>query len=565
MLKGKIEQSKKGGVDQMGDVTGGRLVVDALKREGVEYIFSLSGGHIDSIYQACLDVGIKVIDTRHEQAAAHMAEAWGRLTRKPGVCVVTAGPGFTDAITGVANAFMANSPMIFIAGRSGVSQTETLSLQELEQIDIIRPLVKWARVVYEAHRLDEFTAIAFRHALTGRPGPVFLEIPMDIIGRKVEEKEVIRPDGYRPRCQPGASIDGLNEAMAMLRKAKKPVIIAGSGAYYADAGEELKTFCELTKVPVFTKFTGRGVLPDNDPYCPGSLISGMAILPQSDLVLIFGARLDFMMLYGRPPIIPEMAELIQVDIEGSEIGRNRKVDLGLVGDVKEVLKGMIELAVAEPFSHSEWLESVRPQANDSKQLMIQGLLASQKEEPIHPARLMKEINDFLEDDAVVVADGGDTQVWTMFMRDVYQPGHFLSSGNFGCLGVGIPFGLAAKLRYPDKQVLVTMGDGSAGLNIMEFHTAVRFGLPIVMVIFNDCSWGMIRHGQKQAFGQERLVGCELGEVSYEKVVEALGGYGERVNRADEIRPALERAFASQKPACLNVYTDMDVGSPLGGM
>ena len=550
----------------MGTITGGQLVVDALKREGVECIFSLSGGHINAIYQACLDTGIKIIDTRHEQAAAHMAEAWGRLTRKPGVCVVTAGPGFTDAITGVANAHMAKAPMIFIAGRSSVSETETLSLQEMEQIDIIRPLVKWARVVYETHRLDEFTAMAFRHAMTGQPGPVFLEIPANILNNEVEENEVVRPEGYRPHHQPGASKEGLMEAMDMLREAKNPVIIAGSGAYYAEAGQELKTFCELTKVPVFTKFMGRGLLPDNDPHCLGSLMpAGLGVLPNCDTIFILGARLDFTTLFGKPPVISEDAKLIQVDIEGSEIGRNRKVDLGLVGDIKEVLKGMIDLATDDPFSHGGWLESVGPLANDTKQLMLQGFLASEKEEPINPIRLMQEINDFLSDDAIVVADGGDTQVWTVFIRDVYEPGHLLSSGNFGCLGVGIPFALAAKLRYPEKQVLVTMGDGSAGLNMMEFNTAIRFGLPIVMVIFNDCSWGMIRHSQNMAYGPGRAVGCELGEVHYERVVEALGGYGERVNRADEIRPALERAFASKKPACLNVYTDRDIVSPVSQM
>jgi acetolactate synthase-1/2/3 large subunit len=550
----------------MGVTTGGYLVVDALKREGVECIFSLSGGHINEIYQACRDAGIRVIDTRHEQAAAHMAEAWAKLTRKPGVCVVTAGPGFTDAVTGVANAFTANSPVIFIAGRSSVSETETLSLQELEQIDIIRPLVKWGRVVYETHRLDEFTAMAFRHAMTGRPGPVFLEIPANILNAKVEEKEVVRPEGYRPRYRPGASKEGLKKALDMLQRAKSPAIIAGSGAYYADAGEELAAFCELTKVPVFSKFMGRGLLPDNDPHCLGSLMpAGMGILPKCDLVFVLGTRLDFTMLFGRPPIISKEAKLIQVDIEGGEIGRNRRVDLGLVGDIKEVLKGMLELAVGTPFSHDGWLESVDKQTKDSKQLILQSLLSSEKEESIHPVRLMKEINDFVSSDTIVVADGGDTQVWTIFLREVFHPGHLLSSGNFGCLGVGIPFALAAKLRYPEKKVLVTMGDGSAGLNIMEFNTALRFGLPIVMVIFNDCSWGMIRHSQNISYGLDRVVGCELGEVSYEKVVEALGGHGERVDRAEEIRPALERAFASKKPACLNVYTDRDVGSPISQM
>ena len=350
----------------------------------------------------------------------------------------------------------------------------------------------------------------------------------------------------------------------MLREAKSPVIIAGSGAYYAEAGQELKAFCELTKIPVFTKFMGRGLMPDNDPHCLGSVIpTGLGVLPNCDVILILGARLDFTMLFGKPPIISEDAKFIQVDIDGSEIGRNRKVDLGLVGDIREVLKGMIDLATEDPFSHGEWLESVGPQANDTKELMLQGFLASEKEEPINPIRLMQEINDFLSDDAIVVADGGDTQFWTIFVRNIYEPGHLLSSGNFGCLGVGIPFALAAKLRYPEKQVLVTMGDGSAGLNLMEFNTAIRFGLPIVMVISNDCSWGMIRHSQNTAYGPGRTIGCELGEVPYEKVVEALGGYGERVNRVEEIKPALERAFASKKPACLNVYTDRDIGSPFG--
>lgn len=550
----------------MGTVNGGQLVVDALKREGVEYIFTLSGGHINAIYQACLDAGIQVIDTRHEQAAAHMAEAWGRLTRKPGVCVVTAGPGFTDSVTGVANAYQSNSPMMVIAGRSGVSETETLALQELEQIDIIRPLVKWGRVVYQTHRLDEFTAMAFRHVMTGRPGPVFLEIPVDVLNNGIEESQVVRPEGYRPRYQPGGSNEGLEEAIRMLREAKRPVIIAGSGAYFADASETLKAFCELIDVPVFTGYMSRGILPENDPHCLGfPMPGGLSILGNCDLIVILGSRLGLFLGYGKPPFIPADAKLIQVDIEGSEIGRNRKVDLGIVGDVKEVLRGMIQWVQESPFSHSEWLASVSHQAKDNKERVIQGMLASEKGDAIHPGRLMKEINDFLDPDAVVVADGGDTQVWTSFVLDVYRPGHYLSSGDFGCLGVGVPFGLAAKLRYPDKQVLVTMGDGSAGLNIMEFNTAVRFELPLVMVVSNDCSWGMIRHSQKAAYGPDRVVGCELGDVAYERIVEALGGYGERVDRPQDIRPALERAFASKKPACLNVYTDRDVGTPIGQM
>jgi acetolactate synthase-1/2/3 large subunit len=536
----------------MGTVTGGRLVVDALKKEGVEYIFSLSGGHINPIYQACLDTGIKVIDTRHEQAAAHMAEAWGKLTRKPGVCVVTAGPGFTNAITGVANARASNTPMIVIAGRSGLAETEKLALQELEQIDIIRPLIKWGRVVYEPHRLYEFTAMAFRHAMTGRPGPVFLEIPTDIMHKQVEEKDAVRPEGYRPKFQPGSSKDGVTQALEMLRQAKKPAIIAGSGAYFSGADEELKKFVELTDIPVFTSLMGRGLLSDNDPQCFGlPMMGGADIMQNADVIMVLGSRLGLYLGYGQAPLFPADAKMIQVDIEGSEIGRNRKIDLGLVGDIKEVLKDMIELFDVSPFSHKDYLDSISTPARDSRQNIRNLSVASGK---FNQARIMKEINEFLDPDAVVVADGGDTFVATLMGADVSLPGHFLAYGDFGCLGVGIPFGLAAKLRHPDKQVLVTMGDGSAGINLMEFHTAVRFNLPIVMVVFNDQAWGMIRNSQK-VYGPDRIVGCELGEVSYEKVVEALGGYGERVDKADDIKPALKRAFASGKPACINVYIE----------
>ena len=551
----------------MGSVTGGRLIVDALKREGVEYIFSLAGGHIDAMYQACLDTGIKVIDTRHEQAAAHMAEAWGRLTRMPGICAATAGPGFTNAITGVANAAAAGSPMILIAGKAAVPSTETLPMQELDQIDIIRPLVKWARVVYEPRRLGDFVAMAYRHAMTGRPGPVFLEVPIDVMNARVDENKVSRRGGYRPDHRPGGSKEGLARALDLLRNAKRPVAIAGSGAYYADAGDILETFCERFSIPLFTKLSySRGVVPDDAPCCAGGMVPGaLAVMPDSDVVLVLGARLDWAMLYGQPPLIPQDAALIQVDIEGSEIGRNRKVDLGIVGDIKEVLEGMLDISGEDASSRQEWLASSVSKSRDSRKQFFQDLLADQEDEPIHPARLMMEINDYVERDAIVVADGGDTAYWTMFVMEAYQPGHLLYTGSFGCLGVGIPFGLAAKLRHPEKQVLVTMGDGSAGINLMEFHTAVRFGLPIVMVICNDCSWGMIRHGQVAAYGTDRSVGCELGEVPYEKMVESLGGYGECVTSANEIRPALERAFASGKPACVNVYVDRDIKSDLGAM
>jgi len=544
----------------MNEVHGGRLVVDALKREGVTHIFSLSGGHINPIYKACMAEGITVVDTRHEQAAAHMAEAWGRLSRKPGVCVVTAGPGLTDAMTGIANASQACAPLLVIAGRSGVSEEETLALQEMEQIDLVRPLTKWAKVVYQTHRLDEFTAMAFRHAMTGRPGPVFLEVPVDVLVRKVDEKKAVRPEGYRPLHKPAGSPEAVARALEMLAEAKKPAIIAGSGAHYADAGAELAEFAELTGVPVFTNQMGRGVIPDDHPGCGGKITTGgISTLFMCDLVIVLGARLGFTLLFGKPPVISSAAKVIQVDIEGAEIGRNRKIDLGVVGDVKEVLKAMIAGAKGAKWPRADWGKTMVDKARAAEAAILGSM--SDKTDPIHPLHLMKVIGEVIDRDAIVVGDGGDTQAWTNMSRQVVTPGGYLDSGNFGCLGVGLPFALAAKLMHPERQVLVTMGDGSAGFNIMEFDTARRFGLPVVMVVMNDCSWGMIRHIQRATFGPGRSVGCELGSVDYHKVVEALGGHGELVERAEDIKPALERALASGKPSCLNVYVDRSAMSP----
>lgn len=544
----------------MSSVHGGKLVANSLKREGIEYIFTLSGGHINPIYEACAEAGIKVIDTRHEQAAAHMAEAWGKLTGKPGICVVTAGPGLTDAFTGIANAKMANSPMIIISGRSGVSEADTLALQEMEQMDFVRPMVKWGRTVYETRRIEEYMAMAFRHAMTGRPGPVYLEIPIDIIMNKVNERDIVKPEGYRPQYKPAGSPEAIVKAIQMLLDAKKPAIIAGSGAFYSECGPELIEFIEMTGVPVFTSQLGRGVLPDDHPNCMSRLIAGgIGALINCDLVLLMGARLSLFLLNGKPPAIPYNARVIQIDIEGTEIGRNRAIDLGIVGDLKEVLKGMINQAKGKNWNHSPWCRTMKDQTRAITAGMLDKI--TKKTDPIHPAMLMTSINEFLDRDAVVVGDGGDTQIWINMIKDVYKPGHYLETGVFGCLGVGIPFALSAKLRYPEKQVLVVMGDGSAGLNIMEFHTAIRFNLPIVMVVNNDCSWGMIRHIQNVQCEMDNRCGCELGKVAYDKIIQSLGGYGETVEKAEDIIPALKRAFASGLPACINVYTDRGAISP----
>ncbi len=328
-------------------IHGGEMIIKLLQKEGVKYIFSLAGGHINPIYDASIDSGIKIIDTRHEQAAAHMAEAWARLTGRPGVCLVTAGPGFTDGISGITNAWMANAPLIFISGRAGIGEMERLSLQEMEHIDLIRPVTKWSRVIYQTERIAEYLAIAFRQATTGRPGPVFLDIPIDVLGKKVDESEVVFPTHYRTEASPAGDPEMVQKVAELLKSANKPVVIAGSGAFYSGAGDALKEFAELTHIPVFTSTAARGVLPDDHPSClgPGNMMApgaaGTAI-PGADVLLLLGHRISLYLLFGRPPVIGPETKIIQVDIDPFEIGKNWPVDVGIVGDARAVLQDLLE-------------------------------------------------------------------------------------------------------------------------------------------------------------------------------------------------------------------------------
>lgn len=545
-------------------IHGGELVVRALKEEGVEVIFSLSGGHIAPIYDSCIDHNIKIIDTRHEQAAAHMAEAYSRLTGKPGVCVVTAGPGFTDAVTGIANAYLSNAPLILISGRAGVNENDRLALQELDQLSIIKPITKWARLVLETHRLPEYIGMAFRHALTGRPGPVFLDIPVDVLMGRVEESKVIKLDKYRTDARPMGETGKIEEAIELLAGAKRPMCIIGSGGWYSCATDAAKRFAKATGVPMFTANSGRGVLADDSPDCYGSINlaaggPGMTAMPQADVILLMGTRLGLFLFFGRPPLMNPKAKLIQVDIEATEIGRNRSIDLGIVGDVRLVLDQLADAAKGKSWDFAAWRKSLDA-AKDRIEKTYEANLKNDKV-PIHPQRLCAEVEKFMDRHETIVADGGDTQVWLGMTKKTYEPGHYLDSGLFGCLGVGIPFAIASKLARPDERVLLFTGDGSVGINIMEFNTAIRHNLPFVCVVNNDQAWGMIKHGQEMIFGKDRVVASELGTVHYEKVVEALGGYGEFVEKPEDIAGALERAFKSGKPAMVNVMTDPTAVSP----
>jgi acetolactate synthase-1/2/3 large subunit len=547
----------------MASVDGGALVVRVLTAAGISQVFALHGGHIDPIFQACLDQNVRVVDFRHEQAAGHAAAAFFRVTGRPAVCLVTAGPGVTNVASAVANAYLDCVPLVVIAGKVAVADEDRLTLQDMDQLGLMRPITKWCRRVTETARIPEYVSAALREAVAGRPGPVFLEIPLDVVYGRVEEDRVSPAGAGRIEARTAPSQGAVEELSRSLREAEAPLCLAGSGVWLSQACAELRELAELLELPVLTNNMGRGAMPETHPLFVGSFgllmeTTFSRVAAEADLVIVLGARMGLFLNGGRA--LPARARIVQVDIAGGEIGRNRRVDLGIVGDLKETLARTIENARGKPTKkRAAWVEKLQ----GVKWKIAESLarLASSDSVPIHPFRLAAEVVAAAGPEAVIVADGGDISSWMAAAALVEQPGGWLSHGYLGCLGTGLPFALGAKLARPEKRVVCVTGDGSVGLDFMEFHTALRHDLPFVTVISNDQAWGMCKRGQQLLFGPDRVIGTELGLVRYEKLVEALGGHGEFVTEPAEIAGALRRALDSGKVACVNVVTDSAPISP----
>jgi acetolactate synthase-1/2/3 large subunit len=540
---------------------GGALAAKALKRAGVECVFTLSGGHVMAIYDGCIDEGIRVVDVRHEQAATHAADAWARLNPgRVGVAILTAGPGVTDGVTGVANAWRANSPILVFGGQGPFNNLRRGSLQEMDHVALMKPITKWADACYETARIGEYIETAIRHALSGVPGPAFLEIPMDILHGPVDLDAVPLPAFRDYRVSATADRALVDDAAAIIAEASQPMLMAGTALKWSEGGPALQRFAEATRIPVFTNGMGRGQLAMNHPQFFNR--SRKDALAGADVVVLAGTPLDFRMKYGGS--IPSEAKVVQLDLDETLIGQNRSADVGLVGNVGanldalgDVLRGDGGVDFAD---YSARLRSIEDEA--------EAALAEQlgsDEVPIDPLRLCREIADYIatDDEMIVIGDGGDIVAQASKVLKVPEHGTWMDPGPLGTLGVGMPFAIAAQLSHPDKRVLIIYGDGSFGLNGFEFDTAVRFGLPIVGVIGNDAAWGQMMRPQAMIYGADRLVATELSATRYDKVVEALGGHGEHVTKPGEIFPALERAFASGKPALVNVEMRKDVGGMKG--
>jgi acetolactate synthase-1/2/3 large subunit len=542
----------------MAMILGGHMVGKYLKEvEKVDTVFCLSGGHIESILDSFTQYKIRAIDVRHEQAAAMMAEAWSIYSGKPGVCLVTAGPGFTNAVTGIANAYLDNAPLVVLCGRHPLRDDLKGALQEINQMDIIKPITKWAATCYDTKRIPEYLSLAFRHAVVGRPGPVFLELPPDILGVKIPEEKAPMQTRMTHKYTVHPDEWDLKQAAEIINAAKKPLFMGGSGVGLSCCGIALNQFIERTGFPFFLMNFGRGELPDNHPLSLWDIGNvGLQLgITQADVIVAAGLRFNWLLQSGA--IIPSQTKVIRIDIDPHEIDRNRVADVGLVGDTTSVLNQLLPLI--KRGDHSAWLKTLR--AASHAFIEPEFKLREAPSSPIHPIRLVAQIQKALGDDTVYVIDGGDTAYFGLVGFTSKEKAGVISAnaGLLGCLGTGIPFAMAAKLARPDKKVLLFQGDGSFGFNAMEFDTMVRHNIPVVCVVNNDTAWGMIKHGQE--LGCDRLQCSELGERHYEKMVEGLGGYGEFVTKDEDIIPAIKRAFDSGKPSCINVMTDPTVTSP----
>ena len=546
----------------MARVTGAALICKALRLEGVKNIFTLAGDHILPLLDTIADQDFRLIDTRHEQAAVHMADGWGRITGQPGVCMYTT-PGFANCIPGLTNATHTEGPVISIAGCADLADLGRGAQQEIDQVGMAVPVTKGSFMIHDARRIPDFIARAVRLAFSGRRGPVHLTIPIDVQEQSVDEQEAVfySPCEYRPKESMLAYPEALRQALALMREARRPLVIAGNATGYAQSGESLQRFIETTRFPVVTEEQARGLVSDDHPYVFGfferALNRAAGKVRDADLVMLLGKKQDYTIGFCRPPHIAADAKIIQIDPSPTEIGRNRGVTVGIIGDVAGVLEQLTQEAAAHTWKELAWVEELRAaraaQAEWAKSL-------AKAEAPMHAMFVYKTLESILRPDDCLVFDGGDFCHFGRSLLPARLPKRWLYVSSLGMLGAAVPTALAAKLAYPDSRVIVVTGDGAFGFNGMEFDTAVRHKLNIVALLGNDSAWGIDRQIQLGLYG--RSVATELLETRYDRMVEGLGGHGEFVAKPEELKPALERAFTAGKPALLNVVVKREV-SPRG--
>ncbi|UCG82302.1 MAG: thiamine pyrophosphate-binding protein [Dehalococcoidia bacterium] len=553
----------------MAAVNGAEALVRCLIEEGVSCVFGIPGDQCgpitDAIHRMGADAGIKFVTTRHEQAAAHMADAWARVTGDPGVCLGTVGPGVANLVPGVYAAYADSVPMIVLGAQNQTwrSYPEQGSTQALDQISLMAPITKWQALVNDVRRMPQLVQTAFRAAAAGRPAPVYLDLPSNVLCDKVDiyENPILPPQRYRATAAPVADTGLVEQAADMLLEAEWPLIYTGGGILRAGAWNEVTDLAEYLSAPITTSLSGRGGIPEDHPLylIPAPALGALKAQTTADLVLLVGGRLGDMSFWGRPPFWGEVDKqrLVQIDVEPQNIGVNRPVDLALVGDARSTLRALLE-AVKKRTGPK--LENPRlSEARQDQALWLAGWEEGSHSDaiPIHPLRMIREIREFFPHEAICAQDGGTTGMWIYYQHRFYSPRTHLWAADSGHLGSGVPYAIGAKMARPDLPVYCITGDGSFGFNAMEMETAKRENMPIVVIIANDCSWGMIKGGQS-LFCDGRYCGVDFCDTRYDQLAEALGCYGERVTDPAQIRPALQRAVDSGLPAVLDVMVDVEV-------
>ncbi len=537
-------------------VAGGDLVARQLKAHGVSTLFTLSGGHLFAIYAGCRAQGIAIVDVRHEQSAAFAAEGWAKVTRRPGVAALTAGPGVTNGMSAIASAQQNHSPMLILAGRAPTMRWGQGSLQEIDHVPFVAPLAKSAVTAPSTNAIPALIDAALAAAVAPHGGPAFVDLPLDVVfaegSTTPTPTPVPTPDPGGGPCADGASLDA---AVALLRHARRPVVMAGTDMYWSHGEDALRALVEEQRIPVLLNGLARGCIPaDHELFF--SRARGEA-LREADVALLVGAPMDFRLGFG--DAFGESTRILAIDRVRPRLDPPREAAARLYGSIATTLT---ELRGATPAGGGRAREAWVARLRTTESALRDGerVHLGDDRAPLHPMRVYAELRGLLDRDAIVIGDGGDFVSYAGRMIDSYEPGCWLDPGPFGCLGAGPGYALAAKLAHPDRQVVLLLGDGAFGFSSMEFDTLARHGVGIVGIVGNNGIWGLEKHPMQALYGY--TVAADLRpETRYDLVVDALGGHGEIVRTPAQLRPALVRAFEADRPALVNVLTDPTVAYP----
>ena len=529
---------------------GGRLVARRLKAHGVSKLFTLSGGHLFSIYDGCREEGVEIVDVRHESTAAFAAEGWAKVTREPGVCALTAGPGVTNGMSAMASAQANHSPIVVLGGRAPALRWGQGSLQEIDHVPFVRPLTKLAATAGGPEEIAPLVDLAFAAATAPHGGATFVDFPLDYVFTEAPEVEPAAKDGAVRRASEAA----IERAGELLRDAERPVVMAGTDLYWGRGERALLELAETLRVPVFLNGLARGCVPaDHELFFSRARSQG---LKGADVALVIGVPMDFRLAFGQA--FGEDCEIVVLDVAEPERAHARAVAAECYGALDVALSDVRVAAGDRALGSEAWIAQLREVESERRE--AERAEREDERAPLHPMRLYAELGQAIERDAIVIGDGGDFVSYAGRVIDSYQPGCWLDPGPFGCLGTGPGYALAAKLAHPERQVVLLLGDGAFGFSGMEFDTLARHGVNVVGVMGNNGIWALEKHPMEFLYGYS--VAAELRpETRYDEVVEALGCYGELVSKPQDVRPAIERAFSSGKPALVNVLTDPTVVYP----